>query len=102
MGSDKQSRREFGGETVSRRIGEALVRADQRIEDFGLEGYQLMSLTIQTPWKRGSEFLVVGRIETGGTKCVAFHSADTLYEALRGFCERFTDKRLELKEDQYG
>lgn len=102
MGEQGTGRREFGGVTVSTRIGESIVRADQRIEDYGLDGYQLMSLTVQTPWKRGSEFLVVGRIETGGSKYVAFHSADTLYEALRGFCERFTDKRLELKEDTYG
>lgn len=99
--SNKNGRREFGGDSHSRKIGETIVRADNRIQEFGNDDVRLMSLTVQTPWKRGDGYLVIGRIETGGQSYVAFHSSDVLYEALRGFFDRFNDSTLELKEDQY-
>lgn len=99
--ASKNGRREYGGATHSQRIGETLVRADDRIRRHGEDDFMLMGVTIQTPWKRGDGFLVIGRIETGGQSYVAFHSSDVLYEALRGFFDRFNDGTLELREDEY-
>lgn len=95
------SRREFGGAAVLERIGTALVRADLAILDRGDDDEMLLTITVQTPWKRGADYLVVGRMLTGGRHIVAFHGADTLYEALRGFSERFVNKQLVWKDDEY-
>lgn len=93
--------KQYAGDRVSIRVGDSLVRADYQIEERGLEGEKLVGITIQTVWTRGNDYLIVGRLRVNGEAYVAFHSADTLYEAIRGFCERYTNRTLEWKEDQY-
>ena len=95
------ARREYGGNKVSERIGDSLVRMDVQVEERGFEGETLMGMTIQTPWKRGDDWMVVLRANFEGEPMVAFHTADTLYEVMRGVAERFVNKSLEWKEDEY-
>lgn len=100
--SGSSSNAKYGGRLVVENIGYSLVTCDKKVEEYADDDYYLMSFTVQTPHKRGSDYLVIGRIETGGDKMVCFHSGDTLYEAVKGFCDRFVNKSHKLREDEHG
>jgi len=100
MAHEGNGRRSIGAD-IAEQVGAELIRADAHLYEYGKDYAELHSLTIQTTWKRGDSFLVVGRFEVDGHKLVSFHSADSLYGVLRGFFTRFNNKSLEFKEDSY-
>jgi len=83
------------------RVGSALIRLENSVERWAEEDVRLVSFTVSTPYKGRADYLVVGRFEAGTNRYVAFHSAETVYEALKGFCDRMENKTLKLREDQY-
>ena len=100
--SGRSSNDRYGSRLVPEKIGDSLIRLDKTIEDYADDDVYLMSFTVKTTHQRGGEYLLVARIETGGAKYVAFHNADSVYDVLQGFANRFVNRQLKLKEDQYG
>lgn len=82
-------------------VGAPIVGLESSIDAWAEDDVRLMSFTVSTYHKTGGDYLVVARFEAGGEKFVAFHSADTVWEALKGFANRMRNKDLKLKEDEY-
>ena len=101
MASNKSNRQSRAFERIYERIADNLVTLDRQIDEQANEDIYLMSITINTPWKSGDDYLVIARAQIGAEKVVAFHGADTIYEALTGFATRFSHKQLTWKEDKY-
>lgn len=82
-------------------LADSVVRADGAIERWGDEDVYIQSMTISTIWKGRDDYMVVVRANVGGQSKVAFHAAETFYEAVKGVCDRIVNKSLAWKDDQY-
>jgi hypothetical protein len=79
----------------------SFVGWETAIERQSAEGLDLYSLSVTTPAKGRANYLVVLRAWQDGQSLVAFHDAETIYEALKGAADRFINKSLVWKVDQY-
>lgn len=82
-------------------VGQSLVNLERAIERLSGEDVHILSFTVTTPAAGRPDYLVVVRVEQGGERLVAFHNADTVWEALKGMADRIVNGTLKLKEDQY-
>lgn len=83
------------------RIADTLVRMNDKIDDYSDEDIYLRGMTIQTPWHGREDYLIILRATIGGQQVVAFSSGETFYEAVKVACERFINRTLKWKEDEY-
>lgn len=86
---------------VAENIGQTVIIANGVMERLDEEDVALLSITVNTPYGAREDFLVVGRFRVGTERKVAFHSAGTFYEALKGFLDRLINRTLVMKDDQY-
>lgn len=82
-------------------IGAAISLLDRAVDRRAEDDMILETFTVQTHYKRGTGWLVVARFNCGGQRMVAFHGADTGWEALKGFASKLNNNQLRLKEDEY-
>lgn len=83
------------------RLGEQLVRVDQLTARDDAESYYIHNLTVRWPTDSNADYLVVLRRNGPEGKQVAFHSADTFAEVVRGTLAKWQNKSLQWKEDSY-
>lgn len=84
------------------RVGESLALLDrlavQLRDDDELD---VSGLSVRFPAGSGAEYLVTVRARAGAVAVVAFHSAFTLGEVLRGLYNRMAAGKMKWKEDEY-
>lgn len=84
------------------RVGESLALLDRlalrlREED----ELDVSGLSVRFPQGSGAEYLITVRARVDGVRVVAFHSAYTMGEALRGLYNRISTNKLKWKVDEY-
>lgn len=83
-------------------VGEAVLWLDAALQNTRSLSIEVVGLNVRRPRHDGDEvFLVVKGLDAEGTPCVAFHSAFTLGEALRGLEARLRNGTLKWKVDQF-
>ncbi len=84
------------------RVGEALALLDRLVVTQRDEGMvDVSGLSVRFPPGSGAEYLVTVRGDVDGAPCVAFHSAYTLGELLRGLYNRMKAGKLKWRSDEY-
>ena len=110
MASSRQNSNDVPGNAVQSQanftkwlcgIGEAITRVDGGIGTKIEEGTFLLGITIKAPVDQGADWLAVVRADVEGVRVVAFHSADTLTDVIKGACNRYTYNKLKWKDDEY-
>lgn len=89
------------GVDLAKSIGVSIGRIDMHLDK--LEGDEIFfrGLSIKSPSESQGDFFVVARWYVGGDAKVSFHSAATLWECLKGFCDRVANRTMTFKDDQY-
>lgn len=100
-GSSLETQQEVARQLM--RVGESLALLDRLVVNLREDGeLDVRGLSVRFPAGSGAEYLVTVRAEAGGVQVVAFHSAYTLGETLRGLYNRMAKSKLKWKEDEYG
>jgi len=90
-----------GLRNIAEDVGVSLIRLEKTHDDWAGEGVMLTSFTVSTRYKGRGDVLIVARLTDGNQKWVAFQSGETIWEALKSFANRMSNKQLQLKEDKY-
>lgn len=103
MGTNSsQNRKETAAlERVLYRAGYVLIGFDDVIEQADGDDIVLTGVSIKPPHEGEEQWLVVVRAYVAGEAKVAFHSDSQFIGAIKGFVERFTNRTLKWKEDEY-
>lgn len=83
------------------RLSYALHKLDFVVQEDDERDPWLVGLRIKPPGDDSAEWLVVATGDTLEGAVVAFHTAGTLTEALRGVAERYVNKTLKWRDDEY-
>lgn len=83
------------------KVAAALDWLDYSIREDDEREIWVIGLRVKFPEHEGEDYLVVMKGDSNKGNHVAFHAADGLAEALRGAAERYKNKKLVWKEDQY-
>jgi len=89
------------GDDYVHRTGVVVVGFDQAVERADDRDVWFQGLSVRPPTALRAEWLVVMRVNTEEQPVVAFHSAGTFAEALKGALERFENGSLVWKDDAY-
>lgn len=83
-------------------VGLAVAAVDAAMQGYRSLSVDIVGLNIRSPRTVGDEvLLVVKGVDAEGTPCVAFHSAFSLGEALRGLEGRLRNGTLKWRVDAY-
>jgi hypothetical protein len=89
-------------EEAFRAAGEALAQIGRAMEGYRDLALDIVGLSIRAPRVRGDEyFLTVRGLDAEGERWVAFHSAFTLTDLMRGLEGRLRSGTLKWKEDKF-
>lgn len=82
--------------------GLALGQIGRAMEGFRDLAVDVIGLSIRGPRSQGDEFFVTVRgLDADGQRWVAFHSAFTLTDLIRGVDARLSNGTLKWREDQF-
>lgn len=83
------------------RLGELVNTMEASIDNLWDDQIQVTSIRLSLSNETRSDVLVVIKATTEGEAILAFHSAETIPEAVTGLCNRLKNKSLKWKEDEY-
>lgn len=86
---------------IARQIGTSVGRVDGALGRYADDDVFLRTVTIRAPEEGQGDYFVVSRWWVGGEQKVAFHSAGTFWEAVKGLADRMQNGSLTFKDDQY-
>lgn len=82
-------------------LGHSIAMLDRAVDRRAEDDERMLTMTLSTPYNGRADYLIVARFECGTERMVAFHSAPTAWECLKGFCDRLHNNSLVLREDEY-
>lgn len=83
------------------KVGQAVNRLDAYIDAYAEEDVFVSSMSIRVPQDIGDDVFITVRARVNDEAVVAFHGGATFAEALTGLINRFQNRSLRWKEDQY-
>lgn len=84
------------------KIGAAIMRGNSYMEKNAEAGTYIRKISLASPWEKSGEWFVVITKYEEGMPLVAFHSADTLQQAVVGLLNRLRNGSLKWRTDEYG
>lgn len=99
--SGTSSNKRYGKVDVVSSIGQSIVNLERALERLDEEDFAIISITVNTVYGGRDDYMVVVRARAGDKRVVAFHSAATYWEAIKGAADRIVNGTLKFKEDQY-
>lgn len=103
MGTNSKANRDATEalERQARGIGYVLIGFDRVLENADQDNLYVTGISLRPPGDDRPEWLLIVRAMGDGQAVVAFHAASSFVEVVKGFCDRFQNRTLRWKEDQY-
>ena len=83
------------------KVGQLIHRLDAYIDAYAEDEVFVRGLTVRVPQEIGEDVFITVRADVAGKPMVAFHGGATFAESLTGLINRFQNRSLRWKDDQY-
>ena len=88
------------GRDWQQKVGEAIIHFDRYQDNATPANFVVTRLTINTPHSGRADWMIVAKGYCEQQAVVAFYSAPSLAEAIRGFWHKLAQGELKLHEDK--